>query len=131
MFHAAFMNDDAALAFRLAEARRSLEAAGAASLPRRPWVHARQPHADLELVRFAAWRSGEAPGQRADATVLSAALVLLGSARDELDQIETGLIFAARAEGMTWQAIALALGLGSAQAAQQRHGRLTERGSQG
>lgn len=92
------MTDDSALALRLAEARRIQETAGAAGLPRRPWVHSGQPHVDLDLVRFAAWRSGEAPGQRADATVVSAALVLLGPAREELDQIETGLIFAARAK---------------------------------
>ncbi len=56
-----------------------------------------------------------------------AALRLLPAAREELDQLETGLLLAARATGMTWTEMADALGLGSAQACQQRAGRLAAR----
>jgi len=54
-------------------------------------------------------------------------LRLLASARAELDQVEAGLLFAARAAGMTWPQIADALALGSAQAAQQRFNRVLAR----
>ncbi|MCB0912819.1 MAG: hypothetical protein KDB60_14500 [Propionibacteriaceae bacterium] len=104
----------------LADARAVIAADGADRLVRRPWVRSGQPHADLDLVRYVAWRTGESPELRADASVVEAGLALLGSAREELDQIEAGLVFAARADGMTWQAIGQAMGLGSAQAAQQR-----------
>ena len=52
---------------------------------------------------------------------------LLAPARAELDQVESGLLFAARAAGMTWPQIAASLGLGSAQAAQQRLNRVLSR----
>lgn len=107
----------------LSDARRVIAADGAAELARRPWVAPGHPDEDLDLVRYVAWRTGESPGPRAEVSVVEAGLALLGSAREELDRIETGLLFAARAEGMTWQAIGQAMGLGSAQAAQQRAGR--------
>lgn len=127
MEHGKGMASDSEQADALSDARRVIDADGARSLARRPWTRVGQPHADLDLVRYAAWRTGEAPGPRADAPVLEAGLALLGSAREELDRIETGLVFAARAEGMTWQEIGRAMGLGSAQAAQQRAGRIAGR----
>lgn len=57
----------------------------------------------------------------------------LGALRDiparrrETDQSEHALIKAARAEGFTWREIAVALGLDSPQAAQQRFERLADR----
>lgn len=53
------------------------------------------------------------------------------AAREELDQIETGLMFAARAAGMTWSELAEALSLQSRQAAQQRFDRVRTRLDEG
>jgi hypothetical protein len=58
-----------------------------------------------------------------------AALQLLPAARAEIDQLETGLLFAARGLGLTWSQMAGALGLNSPQACQQRLDRLTARSS--
>ncbi|WP_431982992.1 hypothetical protein [Streptomyces qinglanensis] len=60
---------------------------------------------------------------------MHAGLRLLASARAELDQAESALLFAARGVGMTWPQIADALDLASAQAAQQRRSRLSTRTS--
>src|SRR3954468_19399429 len=106
-------SDDQHDAAGLDRARTVLEGAGAGRLDRRPWQHPRQPASDADLVRFAAWAARE-PG--ADPEVLAAGLRLLASARAELDQVEAGLLFAARAAGMSWPRIADALDLGSAQA---------------
>jgi glutathione S-transferase len=109
---------------REATARRELLAAGAASLPRAPWLAGPQPPAAADLIQFALWRSqhdhlGEAG--------LLAALALLPAARAEVDQIEAALLFTARARGLPWARISQAMGLGSPQAAQQRFGRVTGR----
>ncbi|MFC0509446.1 DNA-binding protein [Micromonospora costi] len=58
---------------------------------------------------------------------LTAALTLVPHVRAELDALEAGLVTLARSRGLTWQAIAFGLGLGSAQAARQRFDRLTAR----
>jgi hypothetical protein len=63
----------------------------------------------------------------ADASDIAAALTLVDSARGEVDAMETGLLEMARGRGMTWQQIAFHMGLGSAQAARQRHQRLAAR----
>ncbi|MER6596284.1 DNA-binding protein [Micromonospora purpureochromogenes] len=68
--------------------------------------------------------SGEEPVDEAD---LTAALTLLPHLRAELDTLEAGLLTLARGRGMTWQAIAFGLGLGSAQAAKQRFERVSAR----
>lgn len=104
--------------------RRVLEQVGAAELTPRPWQLEGQRVSDAELVRIAARKAGS-PNVATE--IVAAGLGLLASARDELDQIEAGLLFAARAEGMTFQQIAGALGLGSGQAAQQRMARLVGR----
>ena len=67
---------------------------------------------------------GEEPVDQAD---LMAALTLIPHVRAEVDALEAGLLQVARGRGMTWQAIAFGLGLGSAQAARQRYERLTVR----
>jgi hypothetical protein len=117
--------DDLRHAADLDRSRATVNRAGAAGLARRPWQHPRQAASDVDLVRFAAW-AARGP-EDADPVVVDAGLRLLASARAELDQIESGLLFAARASGMTWPQIAESLGLGSAQAAQQRLNRVLSR----
>jgi hypothetical protein len=56
-----------------------------------------------------------------------AGLALVSAARAEVDQSEAALLFTARAHGLSWPRISRALGLGSAQAAQQRWGRVAGR----
>jgi hypothetical protein len=111
-------------AAREAAARRQLLAAGAASLPRAPWLADPQPPAAADLIRFALWRSQHGHLSEND---LLAALALLPAARAEADQIEAALLFTARAQSLPWARISQAMGLGSAQAAQQRFGRVTGR----
>jgi hypothetical protein len=87
------------------------------------------PHEAVRLVAFllsgaALPEEGEPEVDRADIT---AALTLVPRARAELDEIEAGLLTMARGRGLTWQEIAFGLGLGTAQAARQRHARLTGR----
>jgi len=62
-----------------------------------------------------------------DAADLTAALTLMPKVRAEIDFLEESLLLIARGQGMTWQELAFALGLGSAQAARQRYERLTRR----
>ncbi|MBO0788557.1 MAG: DNA-binding protein [Actinobacteria bacterium] len=111
-------------AAREADARSRLLGAGASSLPRPPWLHPRQPPAAADLIRFALWRAGT--GDAGD-EVLLAALALLTAARAEADQAEAALLFTARAQGLSWARISRAMGLRSAQAAQQRSGRVAGR----
>ena len=126
-------------AAREAGARQRLLGAGAAGLPRMPWLAGRQPPAAADLVRFALWRSqagrgGGAGGARgyggSGADDVLAALTLLAAARAEGDQTEAALLFTARAHGLSWSQISQAMGLGSPQAAQQRFGRVTGRAGQ-
>jgi glutathione S-transferase len=118
-------------AAREAGARRRLLGAGAAALPRMPWLAGRQPPAAADLIQFALWRSqprgtgAQTGGSGADE--LLAALTLLPAARAEVDQTEAALLFTARAKGLSWSRISRAMGLGSPQAAQQRFGRITGR----
>ncbi|MEU5881435.1 DNA-binding protein [Spirillospora sp. NPDC047279] len=102
-----------------AAARRHLMDAGASSLPRPPWSHGEQPPSAVDLIHFALWRADEGD--------VRAALALLPAARAELDQIEAALLFTARSQGMSWPRISRDMGLASAQAAQQRFGRVTDR----
>ena len=105
-------------------ARRRLMDAGATSLPRAPWLHRSQPPSSIDLVRFAVWR-----GQTGKVTddEVEAALALLPTARAEMEQLETAVLFTARAQGMSWGRISRGMGLGSAQAALQRYDRLADR----
>lgn len=58
---------------------------------------------------------------------VTAALALIPWIRAEIDEEELSLLMTARGRGLTWSRIATSLGLESAQAAQQRYGRLTDR----
>jgi hypothetical protein len=137
-------NEDQAQAAREAGARRLLLGAGAALLPRQPWLHEQQPPAATDLIRFAVWRASaggheaNAGGHEANAGGISneggigeegvlAALTLLTAARAELDQTEAALLFTARSQGLSWPRISRAMGLGSPQAAQQRFDRVSGR----
>ncbi|MER7282883.1 DNA-binding protein [Dactylosporangium sp. NPDC000244] len=101
-----------------------------------PQLRARHVHAEVaaphEVVRLAAAMAAgsvpPAPGEPAlDESDLVAALTLLPDVRAEMDITEVYLLQTARDRGMTWQDIALSLGLGSPQAARQRYERLTTR----
>ncbi|WP_344843412.1 hypothetical protein [Kribbella ginsengisoli] len=140
-------------AARERDAREQLLAVGADQLGRRPWQVGAMPPSAVDLIQFFLWRSSSAPwGEPAGADqagadqagadqgssgqssaghemtrAVVAALQLLPAARAEIDQLETGLLFAARGLGLTWAQMAQALGLNSPQACQQRLDRLTSR----
>jgi glutathione S-transferase len=111
-------------AAREADARERLLDAGASSLPRAPWLCGSQPPSAVDLIHFALWH--DSVGDVDERTVV-AALTLLAAARAEADQVEAALMFTARSHGLSWPQISRAMGLASAQAAQQRFGRVTGR----
>ena len=115
---------DQAQAGREHRAQQQLLDAGASSLPRAPWLHRSQPPSSVDLVRFAVWRGQTGRFTEED---VQASLTLLPAARVEVEQLETALLFTARAQGLSWGRISRAMGLGSAQAAQQRFDRLNGR----
>jgi hypothetical protein len=117
--------DDQRQADREARARARLLDAGAARLPRPPWLYRGQPPAAGDLIRFALWPGRT--GELVDEGDVTAALALLPAARAEVDQMEAALLFTARAGGLSWSRISQAMGLGSPQAAQQRYDRVTGR----
>ncbi|WP_067144292.1 DNA-binding protein [Microtetraspora malaysiensis] len=86
-------------------------------------------HEAVRLVSFlAAGTTRHDDGEpEVDQTDITAALTLIPLARAEMDQMEASLLLMARGRGLTWQEIAFGLGLGSAQAAQQRYERLAGR----
>ena len=123
---------DQVRAAREADARGLLLGAGAARLPRPPWVHEQQPPAATDLIRFAVWRANAGGGPAANVGGIGeegvlAALSLLAAARAELDQSEAALLFTARSHGLSWPRISRAMGLRSPQAAQQRFDRVSGR----
>ncbi|WBB52321.1 DNA-binding protein [Verrucosispora sp. WMMD573] len=82
------------------------------------------------LLALAAGAAEPVPGEEpVDQEDLLAALALFPHLRAEIDTMESGLFNLARSRGLTWQAIGHGLGLGSAQAARQRHDRLSTRTS--
>ncbi|WP_433349561.1 DNA-binding protein [Micromonospora sp. CA-111912] len=87
------------------------------------------PYEAVALVTALAAGGAElaADEEPVDSADLVAALTLVPHVRAELDALEAGLLQLARDRGLTWQAIAHGLGLGSAQAARQRFERLTGR----
>jgi hypothetical protein len=103
------------------QARRELLDLGADELERQPWRPPPVPPSAVDLIQFFLWKG-------ADQEAALAALKLLPAARAEIDQLETGLLFAARGLGLTWAQMAEALGLNSPQACQQRLDRLVARG---
>ncbi len=118
------VGSDQAVAARLDRARERLRGEFDAELADRPWLGRGMAGTDGDLVRLVAWCARRPDVER---DVVLAGVSLLGSARAELDQIEAGLLFAARAAGVTWSDVAAALGLGSAQAAHQRFERVVAR----
>jgi hypothetical protein len=118
--------DDQAHAQRERVARERLVALGPGRLERRPWQPAPVPPSAIDLVHAYLWWAGSADQTAARDGAL-AALELLGAARDELDQIETSLLFTARGLDLTWAQMARAMGLNSPQACQQRLDRLMTR----
>ena len=118
------VGSDQAVAARLDRARERLLGDFDAELADRPWLGRGMAGTDGDLVRLAAWCARRPD---VDRDIVLAGVSLLGSARSELDQIEAGLLFAARAAGVTWSDVAAALGLGSAQAAHQRFERVVAR----
>jgi hypothetical protein len=78
----------------------------------------------VDLIHFALRGAhGDDPG----VAVLQAALTLLPAARAEMDQLEAAVLLTARSLGLSWPQISRAMGLASAQAAQQRCDRVTGR----
>ncbi|TAP43719.1 hypothetical protein [Arthrobacter sp. S39] len=117
---------DAAAAARQVEATRLLLGRGASELPQRPWLHEQQPPSAGDLIQHLLWRANGS-GASVDASDVQAGLTLISAAREEMNGLETALLFLARAEGLTWPQISQSLGLRSAQAAQQRFDRLSGR----
>jgi hypothetical protein len=103
--------------------------AGADKLERRPWQPKPVPPSAVDLIQYFVWQASK-PSGGGEADEALAALGLLRAARAEVDQLETGLLFAARGLGLTWAQMATALGLNSPQACQQRLDRLLARGDQ-
>lgn len=126
-------SQDADEAERETSAVRLLMDRGGSDLNARPWLAPGQPPSAMDLIQHVLWRSrGSGQGEDAnpapvEVADLRAALALVAAARGEMDAVETALLFLARAEGLTWPQIAESLGLRSAQAAQQRLDRLSDR----
>lgn len=113
---------DHARARREQEAQAQLLDRGADALPARPWRPGSMPPTAVDLTQFALWRSADlAPEDLLDA------LALLPAARDEVEGVEVGLLFTARAAGLTWAQMAGAMGFRSPQACQQHYNRLAAR----
>ncbi|MFC0673493.1 DNA-binding protein [Brachybacterium hainanense] len=111
-----------AQAHREHAAQERLMTQGAEDLAPRPWRPAPVPPSAVDLTQFALWRSAELAPED-----LLAALALMPAARAEVDGVEAGLLFTARAAGLTWAQIAEAMGFRSPQACQQHAGRLNAR----
>lgn len=111
-----------AQAAREREAQERLRALGADTLAPRPWRPAPAPPTAVDLTQLALWRAAELGTDD-----LLSALALLPAARAEIEGVETGLLFEARAAGLTWAQIAEATGFRSPQACQQHFTRLTAR----
>lgn len=116
---------DHAQARREREAQGRLLELGADTLAARPWWPGSMPPTAVDLTQFALWRSADlAPDD------LLSALALLPAARDEVEAAEAGLLFTAKAAGLTWAQIAAAMGFRSPQACQQHYNRLAARRSE-
>lgn len=115
---------DQARAQHQQQAQERLQELAGGVLPTPPWRPAPAPPSAIDLTHFAL-------SQQANLTTddLCSALALLPAARDEIDGLETGLLFTARSAGLTWAQIADAMGFNSPQACQQHFHRLTSRGS--
>jgi hypothetical protein len=101
-----------------------------------PEARGRQLHESVpdpyEALRLVVALAGGAvspdPGEpEVDTADLTAALTLITRIEKDLEEQELALLTMARGRGLTWQAIAHGLGLGTAQAAKQRFERLSAR----
>lgn len=80
------------------------------------------PPSAVDLLQASLRRSGELTAEE-----ISGALALLPAARAEVEGLEAGALFTARAAGQTWAQIAEAMGFKSPQACQQHYNRLVTR----
>jgi hypothetical protein len=80
------------------------------------------PPSAVDLLQASLRRSGELTAEE-----ISGALALLPAARAEVEGLEAGVLFTARAAGQTWAQIAEAMGFKSPQACQQHYNRLVTR----
>lgn len=113
---------DRAQAAREQQAQARVTELAAGAVAARPWRPASVPPAAVDLVQFAVWRSADLHPED-----LLFALTLVPAARAEVDGLEAGLLFTARAAGLTWAQIAQAMGFRSPQACQQHYTRLAAR----
>lgn len=113
---------DHAQARREHQAQDRLLELGADALPARPWRPGEVPPTAVDLTQFALWRATDLAHDD-----LLSALTLLPAARDEVEGVEAGLLFTAKAAGLTWAQIAEAMGFRSPQACQQHYNRLAAR----
>lgn len=104
------------------DARDHLLRLGGEELPSPPWRPVRAAASAVDLGHLALWRSREAAPED-----LLSALALMPSARAEVEGLESGLLFTARAAGLTWAQIAETMGFNSPQACQQHFTRLAAR----
>ena len=86
----------------------------------------------VDAVRLVTYLAGGTVGGLEDEPPIAqedllAALSLMAQVRADIDDLEVGLLTMARAGGATWPEVAHALGLRTAQAAQQRTNRLRSR----
>lgn len=113
---------DRAQAQREADARARLLDLGADALAPRPWRPAPVPPSAVDLAQHALHHAA-----RLDPPDLLHALALLPAARAEVEGLESGLMFVARAAGLTWAQMAQAMGFNSPQALQQHAARVAAR----
>ena len=113
---------DQGQAAREQQAQTRLTELAVGAVTERPWRPASVPPSAVDLLQFALWRSADLHPDD-----LLHALALVPAAHAEVDQLEAGLLFSARAAGLTWAQIASAMGFRSPQACQQHHTRLTAR----
>jgi hypothetical protein len=114
--------DDHGQAARERQAQARLTELAAEAVTARPWRPAPVPPAAVDLVQFALWRAADLQPED-----LLRALTLVPAAHAEVDGLEAGLLFTARAAGLTWAQIASAMGFRSPQACQQHYTRLASR----
>lgn len=115
-------DDDQGRAAREQRAQQRLAKLASEVVTGRPWRPAPVPPAAVDLVQYAVWRSADLHPDD-----LLHALALVPAAHAEVDGIEAGLLFSARAAGLTWAQIASAMGFRSPQACQQHLTRLVAR----
>lgn len=105
------------------DARERLQALAGDDLPAPSWRPPPAPPSAIDLAHYALSHQADLAAED-----LLSSLSLLPAARAEVDGLEAGLLFTARAAGLTWGQIADAMGFNSPQACQQHFHRLAGRG---